>query len=524
MRRRFYLGFGVVLLIIFLMLLMLHDARWFLAVFVPLSLVAIYDLSQKKHAILRNFPILGHVRFLLEFFRPEIRQYFIAGDEEERPFDRETRNTVYQRAKNMDDTIPFGTERDILAVGYTWAQHSLNPKPVSAIEPRITIGGPQCTQPYSASRLNISAMSFGALSENAIRAMNLGALLGNFYHNTGEGGLSRYHLSGGDVVWQIGTAYFGCRDNEGKFDPLEFQKEAINPLVKMIEIKLSQGAKPSHGGILPAAKVTPEIAAMRKISLGKDVLSPPAHSAFSSPEGLLQFIQTVRELCGGKPVGFKFCLGRPSEFFGICKAMLKTGILPDFITVDGAEGGTGAAPMEFANHMGTPLNVALITVHNALVGIGVRDHIRVICSGKVATGFDMVSKIALGADICNSARAMMMATGCIQSMQCNTNACPTGVATQNKRLMRALVVDDKKIRVRNYHHNTVHSFLELIGAMGLTNPSDLTPDRIIRRTSINKIQSYAQIYHYLKPGDLLNTDTMPETWRDDWSEASAEAF
>lgn len=523
MRRQWYLGFGVVLLAIFLFLVMLHDTIWFLVILIPILLIWGYDLIQKKRTILRNFPVLGHIRYLLEFFRPEIQQYFIANDEEEKPFSREIRSIVYQRAKNVQDTVPFGTERDILAEGYTWVLHSLAPKQVSEVEPRITVGGPDCTQPYSASRLNISAMSFGALSPNAIMALNKGAQLGQFAHNTGEGGLSPYHLQGGDVIFQIGTAYFGCRDKQGNFEPEEFKKEACRNEVKMIEIKLSQGAKPSHGGILPAAKLTEEIARVRKVEMGHDVLSPPAHSAFHSPRGLLEFVQRLRQLSGGKPVGFKLCIGRRSEFLGICKAMLETNILPDFITVDGAEGGTGAAPLEYTNNVGECLEAGLIFVHNALVGIHVRDKIRVICSGKIATGFDMVCKIALGADMCNSARGMMMAVGCVQSKQCNTNTCPTGVATQNRRLQRGLAVDEKKHRAFNFHSNTMKSFLEMIGAMGLTNPSDLKPEYIMRRLSDERVKPFNEIYDYLTPGQLLGKH-IPDTFKVHWENASADKF
>ncbi|KGP62979.1 glutamate synthase, partial [Legionella norrlandica] len=411
MRRQWYIGFGVILLSIFAFFAMLQDIKWFVAFTIPLIILWIYDITQRKHTILRNFPVLGHVRYFLEFIRPEIQQYFIATDESELPFNRETRSMIYQRAKSVRDTIPFGTERDILSVGYTWALHSLSPKHSSEVEPRIDVGGSDCKKPYNASRLNISAMSFGSLSSNAIMALNKGAKIGGFYHNTGEGGLSPYHLQGGDLIFQIGTAYFGCRDEEGNFDEQEFTKEASRDEVKMIEIKLSQGAKPSHGGILPAAKLTEEIARVRKVPMGKDVLSPIAHTTFDNPVGLLYFVKKLRDLSGGKPVGFKLCLGRREEFFGICKAMLKTNILPDFITIDGAEGGTGAAPIEYTNFIGTPLESGLVFVHNALVGTGVRDKIRVICSGKVSNGFDLLTNIALGADICNSARAMMMAIG-----------------------------------------------------------------------------------------------------------------
>ncbi len=524
MRRNFYLGFAILLVLLGLFLAVLHSFIVFLCILIVLALIWLYDVTQKKHAILRNFPVLGHIRFVLEFLRPEIRQYFIAGDTEEKPFDRLVRSVIYQRSKKLEDTVPFGTERDILANGYEWVQHSLAPKHISEIEPRITVGGPQCKQPYSASRLNISAMSFGALSKNAVLALNKGAKIGGFAHNTGEGGLSEYHLAGGgDITWQIGTGYFGCRNAEGNFDADLFAEKVAHEQVKMIEIKLSQGAKPSHGGILPAEKLTQEIAEIRHVPMGQDVFSPPAHTAFSTPKGLLEFVQQLRDLSGGKPVGFKLCVGRRVEFLAICKAMLETKILPDFITVDGAEGGTGAAPLEYSNHVGMPLNDGLIFVHNALVGVGLRDDIRVICSGKVATGFDMVTKIALGADMCNAARAMMMSLGCIQSRQCNVNTCPTGVATQNPRLARGLVVDQKKYRVANFHAGTMKSFLELIGAMGFTNPGDLHPRHVMRRIAQDDARTYSEIYEYLKPGALLQ-DKLPKNFEKLWKQANAAYF
>ena len=521
MRRQWYLGFGIVSLVLLLVLVTLHDARLFFIFLIPIIVVLIYDLTQ--HAILRNFPVLGHFRYLLEFFRPEIQQYFIASNESERPFNREIRSIVYQRAKNARDTIGFGTERNILAVGYTWLLHSLAPKHVSEVEPRILIGGPDCKKPYSASRLNVSAMSFGALSANAIMALNKGAKMGGFAQNTGEGGLSPYHLQGGDLIFQIGTAYFGCRDDQGRFDEHEFTKEANRDVVKMIEIKLSQGAKPSHGGILPAAKLTAEIAAIRKVKMGTDVSSPAAHSEFDSPIGLLIFIKKLRDLTGGKPIGFKLCIGKKNEFLGLCKAMLETAILPDFITVDGAEGGTGAAPLEFANRVGEPLEAGLVFVHNALVGINVRDKVRVICSGQIATGFDMIEKIALGADVCQSARTMMMSIGCVQSRQCNANTCPTGVATQNIRLQRGLVVSEKQQHAANFHRNTIHSFLELVGAMGLTNPTELKPNCIMRRTSTECVKPFNEIHRYLKPGELLG-QTIPTDFKHDWEMADSGQF
>jgi glutamate synthase domain-containing protein 2 len=523
MRRQWYLGFAIVILGLLLLLIMLHDLQWFFVFMAPIVCLWVYDVLQKKHAILRNFPVLGHLRYLLEFIRPEIQQYFIASDDSERPFSRETRSLIYQRAKNVRDTVPFGTEKNILRPGYLWVLHSLAPKNVSEVEPRILVGGPDCKQPYHASRLNISALSFGALSANAIMALNQGAKIGGFAHNTGEGGLSPYHLQGGDIIFQVGTAYFGCRNDEGGFDEKKYIDEATRVEVKMIEIKLSQGAKPSHGGILPAAKLTPEIAAVRKVKMGEDVLSPAAHTAFHSPIGLLQFVKRLRDLSGGKPVGFKLCMGRKEDFLGICKAMLETNILPDFITVDGAEGGTGAAPLEFTNHVGTPLLSGLFFIHNALVGINLRDKIRIICAGKIATGFDLVEKIALGADICNAARAMMMALGCLQSKQCDANTCPTGIATQNKRLQHGLVVDEKKVRVAHFHRNTMMSFLEIIGAMGLSNPSELRPDLIMRQVSEDRSQPFSELHEYLEPGQLLG-ENMPEKYKKYWQMADANQF
>lgn len=523
MRRQWYIGFGIVLLALFLFLVILNNAIWFLALLIPLIILWIYDITQKEHTILRNFPILGHSRYILEFIRPEIQQYFIADNEAERPYNRETRSIIYQRSKGVRDTVAFGTQRDITANGYTWVLHSLSPKHPSEVEPRIIIGGPDCTKPYSASRLNISGMSYGSLSPNALMALNRGAHLGGFAHNTGEGGISPYHLQGGDIVFQLGTAYFGCRDDHGNFDPKEFVIEANRPEVKMIEIKLSQGAKPSHGGILPAAKLTPEIAKVRKVKMGQDVVSPSAHSTFDTPIGLLQFVKQLRELSDGKPIGFKLCLGRRDEFMAICKAMLETRILPDFITVDGAEGGTGAAPLEFTNHVGEPLEAALVFVHNTLVGINLRDKIRVICSGKIATGFDLVSKIAMGADICNAARAMMMSVGCVQSMQCNANTCPTGVATQNRRLQRGLVVDVKKHHVVQYHKSTMKSFLEIVGAMGLCNPSDLKPGFLMCRVNEESVKSFDEMYEYLEPGQLLG-DAIPNNYLKFWEKARADTF
>ena len=503
-RRKMYLLIGLILLIMAPLFGVANDITWLVIYAIPLLCLYIYDITQKKHSLLRNFPILGHLRYIMEFFRPEIQQYWVASDEDEKPYNREVRDVIYQRAKGVNDTNPFGTQRDILAPNYEWILHSIAPLPPKEVESRVLIGGPDCKQPYLASRLNISAMSYGAISPNAILALNNGAKIGNFAQNTGEGGLSDYHLAGGgDLFWQLGTANFGCRDEHGNFNPDQFKQKAVLKQVKMIEVKMSQGAKPGHGGVLPAAKITPEIARIRGIKMGKDCLSPACNSECKTPKDLLNFIKKLRDLSGGKPVGFKLCIGRKGQFVNICKAMLETKIYPDFITVDGAEGGTGAAPLEYSNHVGMPLNDGLIFVHNCLVGHDLRKYIKVIASGKVATGFDMVSKIALGADTCNVARPMMMAAGCIQSRQCNVNSCPTGVATTNPKLYNGLDVNNKKIRVAQYHHATLHSFRELIGSMGISNPALLNPSHLVRRLAYGNIQTYAQIYEYLQPGDLL---------------------
>lgn len=524
MRRQLYVGFGIVLIGIALLLIFLHvSVEAVLALLIVIMAIGIYDYCQSEHTILRNFPILGHIRFILEFFRPELRQYLIASDKEERPFNRNTRSVIYQRAKKERDTIPFGTQLDVLNQGYECVQHSLAPKHVDEVESRLFVGDKNCSKPYLASYLNISAMSFGSLSPNAILALNEGAKIGNFAHNTGEGGISPYHLQGGDIIFQIGTGYFGCRSKDGHFDPGLFKDKASLEQVKMIEIKLSQGAKPAHGGILPGAKIDKHIAEIRGIEMGIDCISPPAHSAFNTPIGLLEFIAHLRELSGGKPVGFKLCIGKRHEFLSICKAMLKTGITPDFITIDGAEGGTGAAPMEFADHMGTPLHEALLFVHNALTGINVRNDIRIIAAGKVATGFDMVAKLALGADMCNAARAFMLALGCIQSLVCHNNNCPTGVTTQNARLVRGLVVSEKKHRVANFHTETMSSFMQIIGAMGLSEPRLLNPAHIFRQTERGILQPYNEIYNYLEPGVLLSTD-VPARYAKDWALSNSDKF
>jgi glutamate synthase domain-containing protein 2 len=500
------------------------DARLAYIAILPLIAFGIQDVCQTRHAIKRNFPVIGRLRFLMESIRPEINQYFVESDIDGTPFDRIKRSNIYQRAKKELNTQPFGTKKDVYKVGYEWINHSLSPKTPAKEAQRIIVGGPQCTQPYSASIFNISAMSYGALSKNAILALNQGAQAGQFAHNTGEGGLSPYHLEGGgDLIWQIGTGYFSCRKIDGTFSDEIFAEKAVHPAIKMIEIKLSQGAKPGHGGILPKEKITPEIASIRLVETGKDVVSPPSHTAFNTPIGLLEFIDRLRQLSGGKPVGFKLCLGSHHEFLAICKAMLETHIYPDFITVDGSEGGTGAAPLEFSDSVGTPLNDALSFIHNALVGFNIRDRIRIIASGKISTGFDIIAKIAMGADMCNSARGMMFALGCIQALQCHANTCPTGVATQNPELVKGLVVEHKWRRVKNFHEATVHNYLELLGAAGFSESSELTPYHIQRRISATQVRSLAEIYNYIEPGSLLG-NAIPHNFKAAMQLARADSF
>ncbi len=497
---------------------------WLLFVIVlPLVVMGGMDYLQKKHTILRLYPLIGRIRYLFESVRPEIQQYFVESDTNGMPVSREFRSLIYQRAKGDRDTRPFGTVFEVNRDGYEWINHSLAPKEISDHNPRIKFGGPDCTQPYLASPVNISAMSYGALSKNAIMALNKGAKAGGFAHNTGEGGLSPYHLKyGGDIIWQIGTGYFGCRDEKGDFDRKLFREKASLPVVKMIEIKLSQGAKPGHGGILPAVKLTEEIAEIRHVPMGEDVVSPAAHSAFNSPRGLLEFVNELRELCGGKPVGFKLCIGKKEEFLGICKAMLKTGITPDFITVDGGEGGTGAAPTEMTNSVGTPLRDALIFVNRALLGIGLRDRIRLIASGKIFSAFHLLRIIALGADTANSARGMMFSLGCIQSRSCNTDRCPTGIATQNPARYEALVVDDKATRVASFHGRMIENLVELLAAAGLEKLDDVEPRHINHRVHGTIIKNYAQLYPGMSHLSLLSENDIPENWREDWALAHAD--
>ena len=498
---------------------------WGFIIVGPVILLGVHNMLQKEHTILRIYPVIGMFRYLFESIRPEIQQYFVETDTNGSPINREFRSLVYQRAKNVRDTRPFGTQFDVYRAGYEWMNHSMKPGHIEDKNLRVNFGGPDCKRPYLASPVNISAMSYGALSKHAIMALNKGAQIGGFAHNTGEGGLSPYHLKhGGDIIWQIGTGYFGCRNEDGKFDREKFAEKAQLDVVKMIEIKISQGAKPGHGGIFPAAKLTQEIADIRHVPMGHDVVSPPAHSTFDTPEGLLNFITELRELSGGKPIGFKLCIGVPSEFLGICKAMLKTGITPDFITVDGGEGGTGAAPVELTNSVGTPLRDALIFVNRALIGIDKRDKIRIIASGKVISAFHIARMIALGADTINSARGMMLALGCIQSRSCNTDECPTGIATQDPARYKALDIEDKSQRVANYQTATVKNLAELLEASGLESLKELKPEHIYRRVNGTDVANYAELYPVILPCSLLDSDNLPDKWKGHWESASAERW
>jgi len=501
-------------------------ARLGIVVFAVLVAIGIRDLRQAQRAVLRNYPVIGHLRFFMEYIRPEIRQYFIESDTEAAPFSRAQRSLVYQRAKGAPDNRPFGTQVDVMRQGYEWINHSMFPTTLASADFRLTIGAGR-PQPYSASVFNISAMSFGSLSSHAILALNQGAKMGGFAHDTGEGSISRHHrVHGGDLIWEIGSGYFGCRDAQGHFDPVRFAENARDPQVKMIEIKLSQGAKPGHGGILPGAKVTPEIAQARGVPEGVDCISPSSHSAFGTPLEMMAFIERLRELSGGKPIGFKLCVGHPWEWFGLVKAMLHTGTTPDFIVVDGAEGGTGAAPVEFTDHVGSPVQEGLLLVHNTLVGAGLREKIRLGCAGKVVSAFDIARLMALGADWCNAARGFMMALGCIQAQTCHTGTCPTGVTTQDPLRERALVVPDKAHRVHNFHHHTLHALQELVQAAGLKHPGEINAHHVMRRVTDTEVRSLADLLPQLKPGALLGADLdgLPEIFRTHWPAARAERF
>ena len=497
---------------------------WPTIVFLVLSLVGVRDVMQKRHAVLRNYPVIGHVRFLLEFIRPEMRQYFIEGDNEAAPFSRQQRSLVYQRAKGDSDKRPFGTQMNVGAIGYEWINHSMQPTVLKTHDFRVTIGAGRA-QPYSASLFNISAMSFGALSANAILALNAGAKRGNFAHDTGEGSISRHHrVHGGDLIWEIGSGYFGCCASDGSFSEERFAANAVDPQVKMIELKLSQGAKPGHGGVLPGPKVTLEIAEARAVQPWVDCVSPASHGAFKTPVEMMRFIERLRELSGGKPTGFKLCIGHPWEWFGIAKAMHETGILPDFIVVDGAEGGTGAAPLEFCDHVGAPLQEGLLLVHNTLVGLGLRDRIKLGCAGKVVSAFDIARMLALGADWCNAARGFMFALGCIQAQTCHTGACPTGVTTQDAQRQKALDVSSKADRVYHFHQNTLMALKELVQAAGLQDPSGITADHIVRRNSEAGVKLLANLLPFVKPGELLGGEMPLQVFRTYWPMASATSF
>ncbi len=494
-----------------------------------LTLLGWRDTVQTKRSVLRNYPVIGHVRYLLEYIRPEIRQYFIEPDNEAAPFSRQQRSLVYQRAKVDSDKRPFGTQMNVHANGYEWINHSIAPTTLATHDFRITIGAERA-QPYSASIFNISAMSFGSLSANAILALNGGAKRGTFAHDTGEGSVSQYHrVHGGDLIWEIGSGYFGCRDAAGRFDAQAFAATARDAQVKMIEIKLSQGAKPGHGGVLPGPKVTPEIAAARGVPQGVDCISPARHSAFATPREMMHFIERLRELSGGKPVGFKLCIGHPWEWFAICKAMLDTGVTPDFIVVDGGEGGTGAAPLEFTDHVGAPLQEGLLLVHNSLTGLGLRERIKLGCAGKVISAFDIARALALGADWCNAARGFMFALGCIQAQTCHTGACPTGVTSQDPHRQKALVVPDKSERVFRFHENTLKALKELVQAAGLQHPSEISAFHIVRRAANDEVRLLANVLPFVAPGSLLGPARGEGDWphavfRLYWSLASADSF
>ncbi len=505
---------------------------WTTWMLIPLVILAslfwlgVHDLHQPHHSILRNYPILGHMRFLFEGIRPEIRQYLIESDQDEEPFSRDARSLVYQRAKGQEDKRPFGTRMRVYDAGYAWITHSVNPIHIEDTDFRVTVGGPDCTKPYSASIYNISAMSFGSLSGNAIQALNTGAKAGGFAHDTGEGSVSTYHKAGGgDLIFQVASGYFGCRAADGTFDPEKFRETAGLDQIKMIEIKLSQGAKPGHGGMLPASKITPEIAEARGIPMGQDCVSPPAHSAFSTPLEMMAFIGQLRELSGGKPVGFKLCIGHRREFMCMVKAMLETGIKPDFIVVDGTEGGTGAAPVEFSNHVGMPLVEGLTFVHNTLRGAGLREDIKIGAAGKIVSAFDIARALALGADWCNAARGFMFAIGCIQAQACHTNHCPVGVATQDALRSRALDVNSKSKRVARFHRNTLKALGEMTGAAGLSHPGSFMPQHMMVRLGDKEMEEGSAAYPYLPEGFLFSNDTdVGADYQKRWARADARSF
>ena len=523
-RYSFWLLCGIAFMLSLFVWVGFNIGGWLVLLFLFLVGLGFRDTQQTRHSVLRNYPVIGHLRFLLEFIRPEMRQYFIEGDNEAAPFSRQQRSLVYQRAKGDADKRPFGTQMDVGAVGYEWINHSMLPTQIATHDFRVLIGAGR-PQPYNASLFNISAMSFGALSANAIMALNSGAKRGSFAHDTGEGSISQYHREhGGDLIWEIGSGYFGCRNDDGSFSEERFVANATQPQVRMIELKLSQGAKPGHGGVLPGPKVTLEIAAARGVMPWVDCISPASHGAFKTPIEMMLFIERLRTLSGGKPTGFKLCIGHPWEWFAIAKAMLETGITPDFIVVDGAEGGTGAAPLEFTDHVGAPLQEGLLLVHNTLVGLNLRDKVRIGCAGKVVSAFDIARMLALGADWCNAARGFMFALGCIQAQSCHTGKCPTGVSTQDPQRARALVVPTKAERVYHFHQNTLYALKELVQAAGLDDPSQITAAHIVRRSAEQSVKLLDSLLPFVKPGELLRGEMTQQVFRTYWPLAQAASF
>lgn len=534
--------------------------------------MAVYDgFIQKKHTLRRNFPIFARFRYILEKFRPEIQQYFILKDLDALPFTHEQRVKITQMSKQDAYKQGFGSIHDMSKQGHIIMPHSMYPLNGEKLEePRINLGNSQCKQPYNMSVFNISAMSYGSLSAEAVSAMNRGARLGNFAQNTGEGGISEFHLKpigiendyvneqlgfvkklwhkatkhnpnekvefpnaqiGGDLIWQVGTGYFGARTEDGLLDFDKFEAESKRPNVKAIELKLSQGAKPGLGGILPASKNTELIAKARGIEPGTEVHSPESHGMFDTPKGLLTLLKEMKARSGGKPVGFKLCVGQRHEFIALCKAMVEIAdpiYWPDFITVDGGEGGTGAAPIEFSNNVGLPLRDGLLFVNNTLRGFNLKDEIKVIASGKIADGFDIYEKLALGADAVNSARAMMIATGCIMARECHNNTCPTGVATQDPKLRAGLDVDDKAQRVYNYHKTVTHTLKDLLAASGLENTEQITPDMVeyqvvSENNLIGQSTPLDEAVEFIPVGSLLKEETVPESFKKAWVKADPES-
>lgn len=516
LRLKFYVA-SILVIILLLGLSQWYSMKvlWGLVIALPIILMGLYDVWQKEHAIRRNYPLLGRLRYTMEAFRPAIQQYFVEDDLNGKPFSRRRRSLVYQRAKEVNENVPFGTQVDVYGEGYEWMVHSAYPLDASKMNrhPKVLVGGTDCKQPYELSLYNISAMSYGSLSANAVMAMNKGAKKGGFAHNTGEGGVSPYHKQGGDLIWQLGTGYFGARADDGSFDSEKYKKTVAQESIKMIELKLSQGAKPGKGGILPAIKNTEEIGKIRGVKPHQDVISPSYHKAFNNPEGLMHFIKDLRDLSGGKPVGFKLCIGSEQEFYNMCKAMIKTNIYPDFITIDGGEGGTGAAPVEFSDSLGMPMKEGLSFAIDTLRGFNLKKDIRVIAAGRITSAFDMVKVLAIGADACYSARAMMMAVGCIQALECHSNQCPTGVATQDKGLMKGLDVSDKSDRVYHFHKKTLYAFVDMMAAAGIPEPSKIKRKHIFKRATTGLVRRFDQLYPNIPIGCCLNTDEIPDLFK-----------